>query len=1019
MLFVAGVSVLWSASSTHNLQLEFTQIAFACKVNFHVWGVVRFMSCEFSVTTVIYIHSNAHGNQSFSPSCQVSIDKCIISSKTNTEKMTVLRVHTNCPNPKVEAVQTSVQNAALRIQSNFKSTDDVSKVAVHIWRCHMNQSLLVFKDWMRRSSGFIEVRNSSFFNSRLYKKFLSAIVVMKMEQCKFEAEVLNGLVQIDGTTSVLISECSFTAHSVGPYCEEGCVLKVEGSNTPAETYMQDMQQWLHSYFESSVLHVVLHFSSKIRIEETLFRGSAAKLAGGVISCRDASLLITNSTFIATENFQPPPRGAFVYFKGRQNDFKAKNVVVSITDSGLQLPNVSVFSFIITRFFLGVVAFHQVQILCPVGHEGQIVLNNTYDVICTEVCSKETYAIESGVLQLEGELKRQMEPNKLVSRATEINCLQCPVGAVCDRKIKVLPNYWAHKEVSGVIRVLRCPEGYCCSSAESCFNINSCNNNNRRGTLCGECATNFSESFFSTDCVPSSGCYTGAVTALYTLSALAYAVFLTVIPLLKYASSALIQKWRNRFKNWTVKKRMETCSNASQDPGLAETEFPDKTCTRESDENDGTGMKYIQILFYYVQDVSLFHVSLPEDNEPGKSILEQLLKFSPEFLFVYTKFSKLCFTFASAAVPKVFWFSVFGFFVMVFLLVLYLILTCISKIWRSEFKDMCPKSLVMQVFLLTILLSYQQMVKGAFALVQCVHVEGKQVLYIQGNVECYTWWQVCCQVYIFTSIIPAFLVFSHAPLLVQEGKMSVGLFVMSCLFPLPVLICHYICTWCKKAKYRSWKRNVFSNLELTEVSEMLQTVTRKENKPQGTESLPAQETVCITNANTETPGSTEKRHEIKSSSCKHTIVHTLSEHYKHLSVCGIPFTWLGIYKLYRVSLVACFTYIQEPLPRLYSMTVILMIVASLNSYLKPYKDPRANKASTLSFVASMCIAIMSIGKVGLVTFNCSTNCSGKAQLLQLFDLSEKVLLLYLPLAACALWVLYSVVSKCKKERKERK
>ena len=58
---------------------------------------------------------------------------------------------------------------------------------------------------------------------------------------------------------------------------------------------------------------------------------------------------------------------------------------------------------------------------------------------------------------------------------------------------------------------------------------------------------------------------------------------------------------------------------------------------------------------------------------------------------------------------------------------------------------------------------------------------------------------------------------------------------------------------------------------------------------------------------------EMENSIKSTeeSCEEEIVECLLKHYKYLSVFGIRFTWLGVHKIYRVALVACRTFITEP------------------------------------------------------------------------------------------------------------
>ncbi len=99
-----------------------------------------------------------------------------------------------------------------------------------------------------------------------------------------------------------------------------------------------------------------------------------------------------------------------------------------------------------------------------------------------------------------------------------------------------------------------------------------------------------------------------------------------------------------------------------------------------------------------------------------------------------------------------------------------------------------------------------------------------------------------------------------------------------------------------------------------------------------------------------------------------------------------------------------------------MTGVLVTITLGNMFLKPYKDSRANITATLSYTANLCIAIINISKSGLATFDCKTNCSLKETILWYFALSEKILLIYLPVSAIALWMLIEGFQKCHSKSK---
>ena len=141
------------------------------------------------------------------------------------------------------------------------------------------------------------------------------------------------------------------------------------------------------------------------------------------------------------------------------------------------------------------------------------------------------------------------------------------------------------------------------------------------------------------------------------------------------------------------------------------------------------------------------------------------------------------------------------------------------------------------------------------------------------------------------------------------------------------------------------------------------------------------------------------------SCEEVIVETMQKHYKCLCLLGVKFTWLGVHMLYRLVLVACGTFITESVTRLYPMCALVLIMAAANAIIKPYKDQRANTTATLSYIANLCIGGFNLVKANYATFGCDTNCEFRVKIIQYMDTVENVLLLYAPLAAILLWVVY--------------
>ena len=477
------------------------------------------------------------------------------------------------------------------------------------------------------------------------------------------------------------------------------------------------------------------------------------------------------------------------------------------------------------------------------------------------------------------------------------------------------------------------------------------------------------------------------------------------------------------------------------------------------------MKYIQILFYYIQDASLFKVYLDHEGQDDEHVFIKFLKFSPEVIkTLMSKVTNLCFSSDSNAVTKVLFRSLFGPSVMVFFLILYLLQTTFVTFWCKNSKFLkSMKAKLVQAFLLALLFSYQHIVAGAFTLVKCVEIYSLYVLYIKADIECYTWWQIAIKLYIFLSIIPAFFVLSHTPYYIQDRKMPVQTFILACVCPLPVLIAYHIIKLFerrKKKKAEATGADMAAFLELLSLRQDSAQIRSSSVSSSGKETIVSEqnqirvshktrETLSTIDfffhlssqdneiKNAESPDRSVSSEEHSSTndeeiqddtaivviekhmiekSQRHTeseeeILNTLLKHYKCLDIFGVRFTWLGIHKLYRVVLVICNTYITDPFTRLCLMTSVLLPLSIVNVFVKPYKETKTNVTATLSYAATLIVAFLNFGKTFLVKFGCDTNCSGVTIVLRSFEHCERALLVYVPIVALTVWVVYIVIQKC--------
>ena len=679
--------------------------------------------------------------------------------------------------------------------------------------------------------------------------------------------------------------------------------------------------------------------------------------------------------------------------------------------------------------------------------------------------KSKYSPEEVRLMFSG--NQELKPNKTIVPS----CLPCPTGAKCESDIQVLPNYWGYKVSNSSVSVIRCPDDYCCQGNDTCKGIDSCNTG-RTGTLCGICKQDLTESVFSPECVFTETCKSGLVITLFISAALFYAVFLLSLGTIKNKLSCVLKKLSN-----ALKRGCRICKERCR-KDKSKGKNTKKEASIDGTERDESGLKYMQILFYYVQDSKLFAVHLPEVDAESENVVLKFLAFSPLIFETYVYATKICIVFSSAIVKVVFELS-FRLLIMMFLCMIYLIQRFLAHYINKMLLAKLKVKLV-QAFLLAVLLSYQKLLIGTFTLVQCVDIRSVSVLFIQADVECYTWWQICILIYICICVVPLFLVLAYLPFCIQTKKVSVKMFILACIFPLPVIIrCQFIRFYNRNASNTAQAENIPLShvgiddksvtetdyeVHLPEVLDVSRIPARLKDTDNAFETGPFIEKKTMVTGHiaeshinaspkiqveideadkagniVEFPEQSgalhsedisvisegkniEQRQEInlgeamaevnqnEVNSCEEVIVETLQKHYKCLNLFGFRFTWLGVHMLYRLALVACRTFITEPVKRLYPMGTLVLAMTAANAIVKPYRDKRANITATLSYIANLSIAALNLVKANYVTFGCDTSCDFRKTLVQYMDTVENALLLYVPFAAIGLWVIYMGIQK---------
>ena len=796
----------------------------------------------------------------------------------------------------------------------------------------------------------------------------------------------------------------------------------------------------------------------ISIENTAFTGTLNKQTNSVIKTKEVHFIMRNVTFDIYQKGVNRKRWYISYTSDWKNTFvKLINVNINATS----LPSASSVAMVLSNQ----VYLENFEISCPQGLAVVNVGSNIEEQFsCEKQCPTDSYTFHAGSAVINGNKDYFASLYNITYNRSEVHCKVCPLAANCTGFIKALPNYWGYKDSKDdSVTMIRCPDGYCCTGNDTCDGINSCNIN-RTGNICGKCQKGLSEVLFSTECLSADSCVGAIALLYYTICVIIYVAFLASYKDLQKYAATKIKDLYKRIKDQVClywKKNDNTNSdehNEKPDEKIEVDIKNEKTDTyiqrrREKSENDGShdknkvkdnksddSTKYIQILFFYIQDAVLFQINIPGQNYQEKGTIEKILSFSPKILtLTYSKVIHTCFSNVETPVSKILFEMFFGIYLIFIVWLLYLIVKLTSKFLKKTSNIWAKvKSCLFRAFLLGMLFTYQNLVMGAFTLVRCVDIANIKVLHIEGEVECYNWWQYLVMCYIIFFIIPVFLALSHFPHYIRDKCMSVKTFILSCLFPAPFIM-YYVIKELRRKIHSLYKvKFLTENIPIEMLEPEKRTLDTEENFDAYTgpkdldipfidEDSDSDKYSDSTSDELSTGSLSNDGNEneariavdfpiipvrtVSYSKSEIEIITALLEHYRELNLFGVRFTWLCIHKLYRVALVACNTYITEPISRLCLMTLVLIIVATINTFVKPYNDNKANLTASLSYAANLCLAMLNLFKTGLVTFDCKSNSSFQATVVWYFDLTENVLLSYIPCVVIAAWFVYTVVQKC--------
>lgn len=249
------------------------------------------------------------------------------------------------------------------------------------------------------------------------------------------------------------------------------------------------------------------------------------------------------------------------------------------------------------------------------------------------------------------------------------------------------------------------------------------------------------------------------------------------------------------------------------------------------------------------------------------------------------------------------------------------------------------------FVLALLFVYQKLATTSFTLLNCVPIENRSVLYIDGTITCYEIWQYWVLAYAVACTVPFCLVLLLGPELLRDCLISLLEFFVACIFPFPFLL-----------------RWIVIRLRL------------RGHRP----------IVSSGNLSAETQA----------------VVQILQGPFKEIELRLLgPICGQGLLIGRRLILVLLYTFVNDNLIRMLGMILLCFVVLLHHIHALPYKDRRGNMAGSLSASALIMVAAINLVRAGFQAAEYVPH-GPNEKLMEVFEELESVLMLWVPAAVMA-------------------
>ncbi len=497
-------------------------------------------------------------------------------------------------------------------------------------------------------------------------------------------------------------------------------------------------------------------------------------------------------------------------------------------------------------------------------DGSCYMEHSMKFVC-EKPNKDQYVVEASFVIEDATTEPRSVEETLPAYYVNHVFKDCPTGATCtaDEGITARPGYWGtRREEDRETRVamVPCPAEVCCEG-EACTSYCSCNDEFHRDNtsrLCCKCEPGYCEVLFSRECIPcqqcdSAGSYATVVVGTLVLVAVVVlaalldkvdeVVFVCRLIHTSFKGSAAHYRPAGRHHSHVVHepeaeaKRPEGPEAEELNAELNEGGMEGVAGVVETLEGHGHGrahahqehptppptpedpwrirvavalskctfhdiLPYVMMTIYFVQDTSVFHMSLSYCSHCGwlewldRFGLASLFKLDIDFLHLFSKLRRTCLaSLAHNTALKEFVKHLGYAYIHVTFLVLFLIEHyCRNPRMRAWFEKHHTKRTLVGGFITVHLIIYQKLSSIAIKYVNCVTIDGQSVLHMDANQQCWGYTQYLAIAYLAICIVPFCVFIAFGCGLLERKVIGLSTFLWGMVFP-GVVLSYAFVKWC--------------------------------------------------------------------------------------------------------------------------------------------------------------------------------------------------------------------------------